>query len=241
MKYGLTVLFVLLATLSCFAQRSNYAVYGVLTNPYSGWYSPVTLDTLQDAQTLKDIYVHYRPAWVSTYHQVEVTSTCGGNTQTAVGPDNQLTTEQLALLRSADTNCDVSVNIDYTPNNNLTPNPPRTMSFQVMVVPIHEAKYPGGITQLQADLKAKIVDEVLQMSKTPVELAKVRFEVNEQGEIAEARMTASSGQKQIDEFILRTLCQLPLWQPARDVNGQAIKQEFEFSMGEELLRCDYQY
>lgn len=239
MKNGFVILLLMLVAATGWAQRKDYAVYGVQTNPMTGWYSPVTLDTLQDAKTLLDIYPKYRPAWVAKYHSVKISSTCGSTVRTAEGPDHRLTSEQLELLRNTTPDCATSVRIHYTANNDLSPNPPRTMDFSVQVVPIFEAKFPGGMSQLQAHLKTEIVDVVPTMIKEPVELVKVQFTINEAGEVVDTRLSVSSGQTDVDRFIQQTICSMPLWRPARDIDGQAIPQEFEFSMGSDMLRCDF--
>lgn len=239
MKNGLALLFVVLFAFTSFAQRDNFAVHGVLTNPMTGWYAPVTLDTLQQAKTLVDIYPKYRPAWVKEYHSVIITSTCNGRSRSAEGSDQHLTEAQLTLLRNSSPDCAVDVEITYLPNNDLRPNPVRTMNFAVQVVPIMQAKYPGGMDALKAHLKTEVVDAVAELVEDPIELVKLRFFVSETGEVADVEIQESSGQVHIDRFIQKAFCSLPLWQPARNVDGQAIRQEFEFSMGSAMLRCDF--
>jgi len=241
MKNYLVASFLLLLSFSGFPQEMGYDVFGTLTNPRSGPYSLVTLDTLKTAKTLADIDARYRPSWVARYIAVEVASTCGERVKRAVGTNDLLTHEQMDILKMADLGCRIDVEVDYIPRNTLKDNPPRKMNFSLTVIPIVEAKYPGGYQQLKAYLKEHIIAEITSTTAEPIALAKVRFNVNAQGQVADAQISQTSEDREIDKLILEAICNMPKWQPAENAKGLAIAQEFEFSMGTSLLRCDYQY
>lgn len=224
-----------------FAQAAGFNVFGTLTNPYSEPYQLLTLDTLSKASTLRDINAKYRPDWVASYISVEIATTCAGSVRKAVSKDDVLTGEQLELLKTATPGCKIDVEVDYIPANNLTYNPPRTLGFSLRPAPIFEAKFPGGAPQLRRYLRENILDEISTANAGSVKLAKVRFTVTESGQVTDVRVFESSGEETVDNLILEAICNMPAWQPAKNAKGGEIPQEFEFSMGTDLLRCDYQY
>lgn len=241
MKYSVLTSILILLACTGFTQRDNYEVFGVNTNPQGGTYALVTLDTLQEAQTLEDIYYRYRSNWVRRYLSVEVASACEGRSVSAKSADDRLRPEQLAILKTAKNGCRIDVKVNYIPENNLKNNPPREMNFSVTTIPIYEAKYPGGRAALLAHLKKNLVDKVTGGDDPEVALAIARFTVNAEGKVTDARVLQSTEVREADRLMLDVLGNLPAWQPARDADGIPIAQEFEFRMGSMLLRCDYHY
>lgn len=241
MKYLLASLLVLLFSFSTSAQQMGYDVFGVATHPYAEPYQMVTLDSLQEAKTLSDVNARYRGDWVARYISVALTTDCDGTKREAVGPDDVLTPQQLELLHQAGPNCKVDVLVDYIPDNKLQHNPPRQMNFSLRIMPIFEAKFPGGTQQLKAYLKKNFHDEILAAGMDPIKLVRVRFQVGQEGQAADTRIVQSSGNSGVDQLIENAICNMPIWLPAKDAQGRAITQEFEFTMGTDLLRCDYQY
>lgn len=218
-----------------YSQPMGYDIYGTLTNPRSGPYPVITLDTLKEARTLNDIYARYPSSWVSSYISTTLSTTCGKVVKKATGTNAVLTAEQKRILEMADEGCRIDVVVDYIPENNLKDNPPRKMNFTMRVVPIVEAKYPGGIETLKAYLKENVVDK----TSSPAELVKVKFNINAGGLVCDTQVITSSNDDSTDNLILEALCNMPKWSPAENANGSKIIQEFEFSMGTAMLMCNY--
>ena len=239
-KSGLILLF-LLFNCSLFSQSKVYELHGTQTNPYASLISLITLDTLQDARTLSDIYAKYRSNWVARYIKVEVTTTCNGVSKTAVSSNDTLTQDQLALLREAVTGCSIEIAVDYIPDNELTYNPARTMAFTLRTIPIAEAKFPGGNEQLQSYLEEQIINKISPSNFEQIPLASVQFNITEQGQVADAQIIHTSGNKEVDHLMLAAICNMPYWQAAKNVKDSKIVQAFQFNMGTDLLRCDYRY
>ena len=239
-KSGLVLMF-LLFSCTVFSQFSIYELHGTQTNPYASPYSLLTLDTLQDAQVIGDIYGKYRSDWVDSYIKVEVTTICNGVNQTATSPNDTLTQDQLTLLREAEANCSVNITIDYIPSNELTYNPARTMAFTLRPVPIVEAKFPGGNQHLQTYIEKYIVNKISPSILEQIQLASVQFSITTDGQTADAQIIHNSGNDEIDQLILAAICDMPYWQPAKNVEGLTVAQTFQFNMGTDLLRCDYRY
>ena len=234
----ITLLSTLLAV-SGFSQKMGYEVFGTLIQPKASFYPPITLDTLKEAKTLKDINTKYRPDWVASYNSVAISSNCSGVVKKAIGKNNTLTREQINVLKSTSTDCQINVEIDYIPKNNLKNNPPRKMKFSPRIIPIYEAKFPDDYQNLKAYLKKNIVDKILESTIGTIELAKIRFHINEEGKVSDAHIFETSQDDKIDKLLLEAIRSMPRWEPAKNVEGINIAQEFEFSVGTDLLRCDY--
>jgi TonB family protein len=242
MKINLTTLLLLLLAFSGFSQEVGYTVFGTQTNPYSvPGYSLITLDSLQDAKTLTDIHARYRSSWVASYIAVEVASTCQGVVKKAAGKNDTLTPAQLDILKMADADCSIQVEVDYIPQNNLTYNPPRKMDFSLKMVPVFEAKFPGGDQALKKFIKENTIDKISKAKVGQIELAQISFTINEDGQVTNARLFKSSEEDMIDQLLLEAICNMPTWLPAKNSKGLKITQEFEFSIGTSLLLCPSPY
>lgn len=241
MKHYLATLMVLLLTVSAFSQDIGFSLFGTHTNPYSGPYSLITLDSLQSAKTLPDLYAHYRPSQVARYISVEISSACQGQISKAVSTDDALSPAQMGILKRAQKGCIIDVVVDYIPNNTLKDNPPRKMSFSLTMVPIIESKYPGGSQQLKAYLQEQIMDQIPTATAAEIPLATARFTINREGQVSDAHIFKTSGTKTVDTLVLEAICNMPKWSPAKNATGKIISQDFEFRMGTDLLRCDYKY
>ncbi|PHN08164.1 TonB family protein [Flavilitoribacter nigricans] len=239
MKNLLLTLICCLSGVTGFSQQMGFDVLGTTTDPYAGPYFLITLDTLQDAATLKDINARYREDWVAEYLSVAVASNCDGVVRKAAGTNDRLTARQLEILKTAVAGCRIDVEVEYIPKNNLSYNPPRKMDFSLRPVPVFEAKYPGGAPSLKDYLQKNVMDKVPGIAAGPVKLAKVRFNIDPKGQITDARVVKTSENAGVDKMVLDALCSMPDWMPAKDAQGMAITQEFELSLGTDLLMCDY--
>ena len=241
MTQNLATLLIVCLSITGQSQEIGYHVFGTLTHPYAGKYFVMTLDTLNDAKTLEDVYYRYPSSWISEYRSVELTSTCGENVRRAMSMNDILTAEQMAILRSADLGCRIDVVIDYIPKNSLKDNPPKRENFSLTPIPIIEAKYPGGLESLQTFLSKEVVEEAETKYGAALKYAEARFNVDQDGNVSDIFIMRSSGFNDIDQLIQNTIHKMPMWTPARDREGKAIRQEFQFTIGSDLLRCDYDY
>lgn len=234
-------LFLFLFTLVGNTQVVGYDVFGVQTNPRENLYPLVTLDTLQSAQTLDDLIPLYRPSWVAEYLSVKVSSICQIEERTAFGKNDSLTSVQLNILRAVGKGCTANVLVKYIPANNLTYNPPREMAFTLRMKPLYEAKYPNGYQALKLYLKETIIDQLPPAVTETIALTRVRFTIDEAGEVVDIQTCTSSTFDDVDQLIINALAAMPKWAAATNLQGTKMKQVFEFTLGTDLLRCDYQY
>ena len=224
-----------------YAQGIAFDVVGVKTHPLRPAGFLVTLDSSENAVTLSDIHDRYKSSWVAKYISVEVSSPCGGEGKVAYSANDTLTEKQRQILYTADTSCLVDIKVDYIPRNNLNYNPPRKMQFSLRVVPIYQARFEGGETALRSYLKKNVIDEISTDQLENIQITRVQFTVSAEGQISNINLLKPSGFASVDQMIAGVLSQMPKWIPARDVEGAAIHQEFELTLGSDLLRCDYLY
>jgi hypothetical protein len=238
MKDSIAILIFVLLPFYAFSQEIGLDVYGIQTNPHKGPFL-VTLDTLREAKTLKDINDRYKPSWVEKYISVEIISSCNGTVKKALGTSDQLTQEQLAILAAADIDCLIDVKIHYLPKNNLKDNPSRKMNFALRVVPIYQAKYIHPSQNLTAYLKQNTLAKLSEAATNPIKFVQINFTIDEKGAIINAKIIETSECESTNETLLAAICNMKNWQPALNANGEKVQQDFVFTIGTDLLRCDY--
>lgn len=194
-------------------------------------YISITMEELKVARTLGDLNRHYKPSWVREYLSVEITTIQKGSIQSALSKSETLSQQQKALMKTADPGTEVSVNIQYIPENTLKQNDPKEIYFEFIVDPDAEATYYGGQDALNQYLKEKAINDIPNGSFVDYDLTAVKFTVNEDGEILNPHIFQTSKNKEIDSLLLETIRNMPCWKPATYANGKKVKQEFVLTVG----------
>lgn len=197
---------------------------------------PITKEKLSKVQVITDINERYPTSWIKEYVSVEISATNNGKAVKIASKDDQLSDEQLSILKLADIGTNVTVDINYFPDNTLSENPARNINFSVTVIPAVEAEYPDGYKALKQYLKANAIDKVYKKMVDDFRLVKIKFTVNEEGGIINTQITKPSGDQEIDILLIQTINNMKKWKPAENAKGENIQQEFEFSVGE-LVGC----
>ena len=226
MKRLFVTVFLLQIALISFSQEIGYDV-----RPEYRY--PITQEKLMTANTLTDINPGFPVSWVKGYNSVVVSAYCGGNLITASGKNEQLTDEQSRLLKLADLGSVVSVNVDYTPSDSKAEPNKRNIKFEYTIIPAQEASYPGGREALMEFVKENAFDRLPDGGLFIIKTAYVHFNIDHEGKVSDIKLTVPSGFNDVDALLLDTLKKMPLWTPARDINGKNVKQEFVFSLGYE--------
>ena len=197
MKLSILTSLLLLVGLSGFSQEFYYAVHGKYTRP-------IHKEKLSNATTLSDMMPYYPSAWIDSYSSVEV-STVSNGTPMSFASDNEILNEyQKDILRTADLGSDVVINIIYKTENSATRQlMSRIINYDVTVVPEFEAEYLTGSNAMSEYLKVNAIDKIgVKMSKDFTQ-AIVSFTVNEDGKIADAMVSKSSGDAATDKLLLK--------------------------------------
>lgn len=176
------------------------------------------------------------------YLSVNISSTHNGKTHTAHSSNDQLSLEQKRILATADLNTDITVKVKFKYKdlvNGASGNESKVIEGKVSitVVPETEAQFPGGYTALRDQLTKAV------MSKLPsggaaeslyadkIARSVVKFTVDEEGKVLDASVSRTSTDSFLDVLLVDALYHLPKWKPAKNAKGQAVTQQFHFSMG----------
>jgi len=95
--------------------------------------------------------------------------------------------------------------------------------------PRSNARFIGGQDRMVSYLKTNITGHIAKgigWLKPPT----VSFIVNELGETEKIVLVSTSGNAELDKRLVAVIEEMPVWIPAENTNGKAVKQEFEFNV-----------
>lgn len=207
-------------------------------------YSKITItkEKLNEAHTLtdlnnenKDLDMYYKSSWVKEYISVEILTSHKGTTRKASAKNGTLSQEQKDIMKMADAGTDISVKVQYIPENKLTHNDIKELDFVITVDPENGAEYIGGQQKLNQYIKENAIDKIPEGSFKNYDLTAIKFAINEEGQITDAHIFESVYQsfndEKVDKLLLETIRNMPCWTPAEYANGIKIKQEFVLTVG----------
>ncbi len=224
------LLFFLVLITSCNGQEDitselNYEVNRVYPS------ISITKEKLTTAQTLIDLDENYKSSWIREYILVEVFTSHKGRIRKAVSKNEILSQEQKDIMNVADVGTDISVKVQYIPNNTLSHNDIKEINFTFIVNPENEAKYTGGQEQLNQYLEENAIDKIPYDSFNELDLAAVKFAINQKGQVIDAHVLETSKNEETDELLLKVISNMSDWKPAEYSNGTRVKQEFILIVG----------
>lgn len=191
----------------------------------------ITKGELKDVQTLSEINKYYKSSWVKTYISVEISTIYQGTERKALSKSEVLTQEQKDHINTADVDTDISVKVQYLPNNTLANNEVKEINFSFNPTPEKEAEYLGGKDALKQYLNENAIRKIPNTSFENYDLAAVKFTINENGEVINMSVFEPSKDENINKLLLQTIQNMPKWQPAEYENGKKVAQEFVLTIG----------
>ncbi len=195
----------------------------------------ITKDKLTEAQSIADLNKYYKPSWVKEYRSVEISTSHNGSIKKIVSTDGSLNAEQRENMLMADAGSDITVLVQYIPENNLKHNDLQKIDFTFTVDPDKDATYPGGQEQLMAYLNEQAIAKIAEGTFEGYDLTAVKFTIEEDGGISNAHIFDPVMQADKDEatekLLLETICNMDNWEPAEYANGQKVKQEYVLTVG----------
>ncbi|MEM7674725.1 MAG: hypothetical protein AAF449_01840 [Myxococcota bacterium] len=204
------LLFVFIAPQLMVAQESEDFE---LSSEINKVYDPIAISVqqLEEADSLTDIYHLFKEKWVKEYKSVEVQSIHNGKIQKSTSRSGMLSAEQKKIIQQADYGSEIAVNINYLPNNNLRQNEVKDFPFTFIVDPVNEAQFPGGASKMNQFIKKNLLDVVSKSDFYAHALSAVTFTINEKGEAVDAAIEHSSKSEEIDNLIVDLICKMPNW------------------------------
>lgn len=175
------------------------------------------------------------------YLSVNITSTHNGKTLTAHSNNDQLSLEQKRVLATADLNTEISIKVRFKYKDLVNDAPAHDKIIEgnvsVTVVPETEAQFPGGYTELRNQLTKSVMSKLPSggaaesMYADKISRSVVKFTINEEGKVVDASISNTSTDSFLDILLVNAVYHLPKWKPAKNVKGQFVKQQFNFSLG----------
>lgn len=195
-------------------------------------YVSISPQQLVEAKVLSDLNHYYKSDWVKEYKSVITSAKVNGKRQEIESKDSILTTAQKSLIHSADKDTDIEVVVQYLPENNFAKNPVTKMDFSFRIDPEVEAKCIGGKNQLDKYITSNIMEAVSIDDIPQYQVAAVKFVIDEEGRVVDAHIAQASKNKEADQLMLKTVCDMPNWQAAAYADGTKTKQEFVLTIGD---------
>ena len=205
-------------------------------------YISVSKDQLAQANSISDLKneenhlnLEYQSDWVNEYILVEIQICQKGEIKTAIGKSDIITPEQKKLLLNADTGKEIKVFVNYIPKNNLKQNDPKTIDFSFTVDPENTASFHGGEDALNAYLKKSVINKISADHFEEYDVAAIKFVVSTTGNIHQAEIFGAEYQNgkfdSINQMLLKTINQMPTWNPASYEDGTKTDQTFVLTVG----------
>jgi TonB family protein len=208
-------------------ENLRYEVY--LFNPYG---APISRTELSAAKSMVDLMKEYPSSWVSNYISTEVSVVSNGEEKTAKGSDGTLNEAQRALLKVADFNTKININVKYKQENSATRKiEENNLNYLISVIPDTEATYSAGRDALKDYLKKNAMDLIPDADLKDLKEGTVHFTINEKGQVEGVELIEGTGKSTVDQLLLNAIGKMPKWKPAKDAKGTAVKQQFSFSAG----------
>lgn len=176
-------------------------------------------------------------SYLFNFISVEVSSICDGNVMTAQSTGDLLTAEQKNIINLAELGTDISIKIKFTYKNEANSSSGSAAKinegvYSVTVIPDTEAEYPGGFKQFAAYYTENVFNKIQERKATEkIQQVVLKFTVDEEGQIVDARIASTSTDPKIDELLLDATNKMPKWMPAQNSKGIKVKQEFSIPFG----------
>ena len=193
---------------------------------------PKIKDKLKNVKTLNDLIIGYPSSWINSYVSVEVLALKDGKTIKAKGLNDKLNKEQQSIIHTAEIGTDIIINTIYKSKNAVS-NAMETskMTYSFTIVPEVEAEFENGKKSALTYLEQK-GNEILPNKIEKGFRVTIRFTINEEGKMINARIVKPSHFSQLDEEFLQSVLKLTKWTPAKNAKGVKIKQDFVFTVGD---------
>ncbi len=194
-------------------------------------YIVISTDELWQARTVSDLDPRYKASWVREYLSVEIEASQNGIAHSAVGEGHGLSQEQRDLIYGADAGSEISVKVNYLPENSLRHNDPKEIDFRFVVDPEVQASFAGGAQLMEDYLLEHAIGKIPVGSFQDGNLAAVKFTIDKSGQITNPHLFWSSDDEAVDALLLEAISNMPDWLPATYADGSKASQEFALTVG----------
>ena len=222
--------------------KASFELPGLIKNDWNIYYAvkprfnnTMTKERLKSAKTVYDLIPNHGFKKVDMFKSVQVVHLKKSGDIGALGVEENFTEEQKAILNSLNYSDDFLLKADYQNLDVLNGKMDNNyFAYYMTVVPEIQASYESGNASLVNYLKTKTNHYKSFIKQEDLRPGKVSFVVNESGQITNAKLTDTCGDKQIDQDLVELIKSIPgKWNPADDGKGNKVSQELIFYFGKE--------
>lgn len=208
--------------------------FGVEVRLKGNLFKQLSLGDLKKAKTLSDINEGFPDSWIASYLSVNLWVNNNGEKRQVSGTSHEFNKEQLEILRTCGFGSEVTVEVRYIPENAMNSKGEKKINFALMVTPEKSAEYVGGFHSMRSYLMQNTLDKIPYAQLYKLHRASVQFTIDENGQSINAILSESSSDEKADKLILEAIKSMPRWKPAATSDGTVVKQDFIFSVGEQI-------
>ena len=192
----------------------------------------ISYEVAQSANQIKDIYPHFKPEWVKAYNKVTLSGQVNGKEISASGENQILTEQQQNIISNIDEGHPITLNISYYPRNTLPFDELKNLKVTFEVRPLKNASFPIGAMSMNEFIENNILSKVSKTDFRAHHLTAVQFTIDQSGNLLNPYIKESSGNKKVDDLLMESLCNMPIWSPAIYKSGQTVNQDFVLVIGD---------
>ena len=123
----------------------SHEALGIQFQVRGRYHKAITQKELRRANSLSDIIEHFPANWIDEYNEVVIESTQENQPILASGKNERLNAQQKSILKRADLESYLCVDVHYNAANSVTNKlEPRVMHKVIRVIPDQEASYKAG-------------------------------------------------------------------------------------------------
>lgn len=149
----------------------------------------------------------------------------------AIGTSEQLTADQIKLLRSFDYSTNFTIQAKITKKNKETGEiEDSKYGPHLTVIPEKQAVYELGNEKLVQFMKENMEKNLPEIDTKKLRPSKLHFTISTEGKITNIRHDNPSGYPSIDKRMIKYLKKIPgKWQPAENAKGEKVEQDLVFT------------
>jgi hypothetical protein len=181
-----------------------------------------------EAEYLSDLHERYTGDWVEEYISTEIKYTVKGQTISAKGENNSLSSSQKGMLNSIEANGTIEVIVNYLPKNSLSSNSPKSMDYTFNIIPNTIPQFEGGEESFTAYIETNFVSKLDTSEINQLKFSVVGLTISEEGKIEDIQMEESTGNIELDARLSQVICDMPQWNPAVTSKGKSVPYNLKF-------------
>jgi len=204
----------------------------------SNRWSTITKEELSKAKSITDIVpgeasktrYSYKNVTVSILHNDKDVRDIKTS---EMGQSVEFNDAQIALLHSSDYSTNIRITALSRLKNDYTGIfKDDSLVYYMTIIPEKEAEFAGGPNALIDYLRENSKEKIAIKEMDQLQPGKVFFTVTKNGTIANVKLMSTSGYSSVDNELVAIIVNMPgKWDPARNLNGEKVNQEFVLFFG----------